>query len=159
MSPQPGDIILVRTGSKFGIVIRWAQRRMGYAGADWDHAGLCSRIGLDGTAYMYEASTSGVHETKIRNYHNILVVPQNLTGGRLQLALEDAQSQCGKPYGWLDDAAMVCLILGHRWGWVKRITLRTSTTNCSQLVARALWTAGIRKWGDPFWVVPAALYN
>ena len=158
MSPQPGDIVLVRTGSKMGWLIRWAQKRMGYTGWIWDHAAIVDTIDSDGTIWIIEASTGGVQRAKL-DYATIRIRPMGLTGGRLQLALEFAKSELRKPYGWLDDVAMVCLILGHRWGWVERITLRTSTTNCSQLVARALWTAGIRKWGDPFWVVPAALFN
>jgi hypothetical protein len=147
--PRPGDFAVVDTRARAPWLITQGKRlsRGGYM--MFDHAVICSRV-RRGTVYIVEAMPSGAKEN-VWHYddHDHLwstgLVKTSTKAGTAALAY------VGKPYSWLDYAA----IAAHGWHlWapgMRHFVRSTRHLTGSQLVDRAELDAGIHLFADRRW--------
>jgi hypothetical protein len=155
--PRPGDFAVVDTGTRAPRLIRlgmWLSRGF----IMFDHAVICTRVSR-GTIYIVEAMPSGAKETAWHyDDHDHLwstgLVKTSTKAGKAALAY------VGKPYSWLDYAA-IATHGSHLWVPGLRHYLRsTRHVIGSQLVDRAERDAGVNLFADrrrPGYVRPSDL--
>ena len=147
--PRPGDFAVVDTGKRAPWLIQLGKRLSRGGFMMFDHAVICSRV-RRGTIYIVEAMPSGAKEN-VWHYddHDHLwstgLVKTSTKAGMAALAY------VGKPYGWLDYAA----VAAHAWHlWMpgmRHFVRSTRHLTGSQLVDRAELDAGIHLFADRRW--------
>jgi len=144
--PRPGDFAVVDTGRRTPLLIRLAKRLSRGGFIMFDHAVICSRV-RRGTIYIVESLPSGAREN-VWHYddHDHLwstgLVKTSAKAGTAALAY------VGKPYSWLDYAA-IAAHAWHLWAPGMRHFMRSARHLIgSQLVDRAELDAGIHLFAD-----------
>lgn len=148
--PRAGDYGIVRTGGFFGWLIRLGTL------SKWNHAFIV--VG-DGT--FIEANPKGVQIVSGDRY------PQAVYNTVDEISDEDrakivgaARSYLGRPYGWLDIAALTLTLFGLNTHWVTARVSRQDRMICSQVVAQAYADADLPLFPfPPYLVRPADLAN
>jgi hypothetical protein len=147
--PRPGDFAVVDTRKRGPWLIQLGKRLSRGGFMMFDHAVICSRV-RRGTIYIVEAMPSGAKEN-VWHYgdHDHLwstgLVKTSTKAGIAALAY------VGKPYSWLDYAA-VAAHAWHLWTPGMRLFMRsTRHLTGSQLVDRAELDAGIHLFVDRRW--------
>lgn len=144
--PRPGDFAVVDIGKRAPWLIQVAKKLSRGGFMMFDHAVICSRV-RGGTIYIVEALPSGAKEN-VWHYddHDHLwstgLVKTSAKAGRAALAY------VGRPYSWLDYAA----IAAHAWHlWapgLRHFMRSTKHLTGSQLVDRAELDGGIHLFAD-----------
>ncbi len=144
--PRPGDFAVVDTGTRASPLIRLGQGLSRGGFLMFDHAVICSRV-QRGTVYIVEAMPGGAAEN-VWHYddHDHLwstgIVKTSTKAGRAALAY------VGKPYSWVDHAALAA----HAWHlWAPGLLHHIRSTKHligSQLVDRAEQDAGVHLFSD-----------
>lgn len=116
----------------------------------FDHAVICSRVRRDGTVYIVEAMPAGAHEVTWHYAgHDHLwstgLVKTSPKAGKAALAY------VGRPYSWLDYAA-IAAHAAHLWApGLKHYLASRKHLVASQLVDRAELDAGVHLFADRRW--------
>lgn len=133
MTPQPGDLIMVRRGSGvFDRLVRFATT------SPYFHAAI-----VDDPQTLIEAGMGGVRRVDGDKYdgRSDVLAPKGATSADRELAVQFARMHVGLSYGWGDivaDALRIGLHVptGYRWRKWKHM-------DCSCLVAAAWASAGV----------------
>ena len=150
MPPRPGDFAVVDTGTRASGLIGLGKGLAGGGFRMFDHAVICSRVRRDGTIHIVEALPDGAQET-VWHYddHDHLwstgVVKTSTRAGKAALAY------VGKPYSWLDFAA-IAASASHLWTpGLRHYMASPNHLIGSQLVDQAELDAGIHLFDDRRW--------
>jgi hypothetical protein len=156
--PRAGDFAVVDTGTRASFPIRLAMWLSRGGFMMFDHAVICSRVSR-GTIYVVEAMPSGAKEN-VWHYddHDHLwstgLVKTSTKAGKAALAY------VGKPYSWLDYAALA-VHASYLWVPGLRHYMRSARHLIgSQLIDRAERDAGVHLFTDrrrPGYVRPSDL--
>jgi hypothetical protein len=150
LKPRPGDFAVVDTGTRAPALIRLARALSRGGFTMFDHAVICSRVLRDGTVYIVEAMPGGAKET-VWHYddHDHLwstgLVQTSREAGKAALAY------VGRPYSWLDYAAIAAHASHLRTPGVRRFIASSRHLIGSQLVDRAEHAAGVHLFTDRRW--------
>jgi len=132
-TPLPGDFGLVRTPDLMGALIRLGTR------SPANHAFI-----YVGAGNIVEAAPGGARVRSVAEYGDrVRWSSIALTPAQRVLVVDAARSLVGRPYGFLDIAALALASFGLPTGWVERRVARCTGLICSQLVALAYEAAGI----------------
>lgn len=149
---QPGDYVVLRTGSPFGYLVRTFTR------SPFDHAVLYCGHGV-----IVEATIHGAKIDSLSLYAGALAAAntgETLTAAQRAAIVAKARSFAGLEYGWGAIVTIALRLLGFRWGWLQRIADDKDALICSELVAKSGDAAGVN-WlcgeQDPAFVTPAEL--
>lgn len=158
---EPGDVVLVRSASGLGRIIRWAQRGPGERPSWANHVGLITGTGDRRTALITEALWR-VRESSLDRKADAIQVwrHRDWHPAHRQAAAGAMRSFIGLRYGWwklpvhLADALLARLrgLAGGRGEipLVRRLLFVDSRPICSQVVGRAvLAAAGLKFNGLP----------
>lgn len=150
MTPQPGDFVVIQTGSIVTIPIEIGELLSGGGFSQFNHAAICSRIRADGTVMIVEAEPQGAvevpwHYDGCEHLWSTGRVPTSPAAGAAALGL------LGVSYGWLDYAAIAL----HAWHipfpGLRGFIAHGHTLICSQLVDAAELLAGVHLFHDGRW--------
>lgn len=144
----PGDIVLTRSETLLGRVIRFFTRRIGESRTQVNHVGMIVTRGKPENAFIVEALHKVKRHKLIDGYgrgQNIKVAiyrPINLSNDEIKAVVLEAEAQVGKKYGYLK-------LITHALDWVllgayvfRRLTQVKKYPICSYLVANAYAVIG-----------------
>lgn len=135
-TPRPGDFGVVKTDGFIGLLIRVGTT------SRWNHAFI-----YIGEGNIVEANPTGVEISPVTKYPHIAwnhheEIDDQSRGKIVQLA----KAEVGKPYAFIDIAALALRILGLRFvsdNWLWRKLASKRSWFCSELVSGCYRKAGI----------------
>lgn len=152
-SLEPGNYVVVRTGSLFGWLIRAFTR------SPYDHAFV-----YVGGGQIVEATAWGVRLDKLALYTGAKAAANTgepMTTAQRDAVVASARATVGREYNWPDIPVIGLRLLGFKWGWLRRVANDRDADICSEDVAKAGVAAGLTSWlcghADPAFVTPADL--
>lgn len=135
-TPKPGDFGVVKTSGFIGRLIR-----IGTA-SRWNHAFI-----YVGDNQIVEANPTGVEISPVSRYSKIAWNQHDeLSDEARTIIIQMAREEVGKPYAFVDIAALVLRILGLRFvsnNWLWRKLASKNSWFCSELVSGCYRKAGI----------------
>lgn len=163
---RPGDFAVVNTGTRYVTAgIRLAEYAADLADfhpdkrvSDWDHAVMCTRIGVEGTVYIAEAQPGGAVEVP---WHydarphiwssGIIDMPEAAGSWAIRYTKAGPWGPSGVPYSWADYGALAAHSLHLPAPGLREFIERQGSMICSQLVDRAAMNAGEHLFNDDRW--------
>lgn len=163
---RPGDFAVVNTGTKYVTAgIRLAEYAADLADfhpdkrvSDWDHAVMCTRIGVQGTVYIAEAQPGGAVEVP---WHydarphlwssGIIDMPEAAGAQAIRYTQPGFWGKAGVPYSAADYLAIAAHSLHVPVPGLQEFIKTSGHMICSQLCDRAANQAGKHLFTDDRW--------